>query len=73
LLNNKKMMRVMSIFLKLLNDKKAQLSVEYLIMIVFGMMLVITTGIVIINLSSLVSVAKAKILTYRDNILSTFS
>lgn len=63
----------MSIFLKLLNDKKAQLSVEYLIMIVFGMMLVITTGIVIINLSSLVSVAKAKILTYRDNILSTFS
>gem|GEM_PF-933170 len=66
-------MRVMSIFLKLLNDKKAQLSVEYLIMIVFGMMLVITTGIVIINLSSLVSVAKAKILTYRDNILSTFS
>jgi len=63
----------MNIFLKLLNDKKAQLSVEYLIMIVFGMMLVITTGIVIINLSGLVSVAKAKILTYRDNILSTFS
>ncbi len=66
-------MGVMNIFLKLLNDKKAQLSVEYLIMIVFGMMLVITTGIVIINLSGLVSVAKAKILTYRDNILSTFS
>ncbi|MEI8364388.1 MAG: hypothetical protein WCF78_02940 [archaeon] len=62
----------MNIFNKLLYDKKAQLSVEYLIMIVFGMMLVITTGIVIINLSSLVSVAKAKILTYRDNILSSF-
>ncbi len=65
-------MGVMNIFNKLLYDKKAQLSVEYLIMIVFGMMLVITTGIVIINLSSLVSVAKAKILTYRDNILSSF-
>ena len=62
----------MNIFNKLLYDNKAQLSVEYLIMIVFGMMLVITTGIVIINLSSLVSVAKAKILTYRDNILSSF-
>jgi len=65
-------MGVMNIFNKLLYDNKAQLSVEYLIMIVFGMMLVITTGIVIINLSSLVSVAKAKILTYRDNILSSF-
>jgi uncharacterized protein (UPF0333 family) len=62
----------MNTFNKLFNDKKAQLSVEYLIMVVFGMMLVITTGIVIINLSSLVSVAKAKILTYRDNILSSF-
>jgi hypothetical protein len=63
----------MSVLIKLLDDKKAQLSVEYLIMIVFGMMLVVTTGIVIINLSGLVSVAKAKILTYRDNILSTFA
>jgi len=63
----------MNVFRRLLNDNKAQLSVEYLIMIVFGMMLVITTGIVIINLSSLVSAAKAKILTYRDNILATFA
>jgi len=58
---------------RLIDDKKAQLSVEYLIMVVFGMMLVITTGIVIINLNSLVSAAKAKILTYRDNILSSFA
>jgi uncharacterized protein (UPF0333 family) len=64
---------VMNVLNKLLDDKKAQLSVEYLIMIVFGMMLVITTGVVIINLSSLVTTAKAKILTYRDNILSTYS
>jgi len=55
---------------KILNDNKAQISVEYLIMIIFGMMLVITTGIVIINLNSFITVAKAKILTYRDNILS---
>ncbi|MCK9293084.1 MAG: hypothetical protein WCY27_01155 [archaeon] len=55
----------------ILNDNKAQISVEYLIMIIFGMMLVITTGIVIINLNSFITVAKAKILTYRDNILST--
>jgi len=65
-------MGVMNIFNKLLYDNKAQLSVEYLIMIVFGMMLVVTTGVVIINLSSLVSVAKSRILTYRDNILSSF-
>jgi len=56
---------------QIINDQKAQLSVEYLVMVVFGMMLVITTGIVVINLNSLVTVAKAKILTYRDNILST--
>jgi uncharacterized protein (UPF0333 family) len=58
-------------FKNILDDNKAQISVEYLIMIIFGMMLVITTGIVIINLNSFITVAKAKILTYRDNILST--
>jgi uncharacterized protein (UPF0333 family) len=63
----------MSTFNRLLKDNKAQLSVEYLIMVVFGMVLVVVTGIVIINLSSLVTIAKAKILTYRDNILSSFS
>ncbi|MFA5745335.1 MAG: hypothetical protein WCX82_00640 [archaeon] len=55
----------------LLNDNKAQVSLEYLIMIVFGVMLVIITGIMIVNLSVLISVAKAKILNYRDNILVT--
>jgi uncharacterized protein (UPF0333 family) len=56
---------------KLINDKKAQISVEYLIMIVFGTMLVIITGIIIINLSTLITIAKTKILNYRDNILAT--
>jgi len=56
---------------QIINDERAQLSVEYLIMLVFGIMLVIITGIVIINLNSLVTVAKSKILSYRDNILSS--
>ncbi|MDD3178393.1 MAG: hypothetical protein PHR26_02645 [Candidatus ainarchaeum sp.] len=56
---------------KFLKEEKAQVSVEYLIMIVFGLMLVITTGIIIINLNSFVTMAKAKILTYRDNILAS--
>jgi uncharacterized protein (UPF0333 family) len=56
---------------KLLEDNKAQLSVEYLVMIVFGIILVIITGLVVINLNSLITIAKGKILTYRDNILST--
>jgi len=56
---------------QILKDNKAQISLEYLVMIVFGMMLVIITGIMIINLSILISVAKAKILNYRDNILAT--
>ena len=56
---------------QIINDERAQLSVEYLIMLVFGVMLVIITGIVIINLNSLVTVAKSKILSYRDNILSS--
>jgi len=56
---------------QILKDNKAQISLEYLVMIVFGMMLVIITGIKIINLSILISVAKAKILNYRDNILAT--
>jgi|AntAceMinimDraft_18_1070375.scaffolds.fasta_scaffold801523_1 uncharacterized protein (UPF0333 family) len=55
---------------KIINDKKAQLSVEYLLMIVFGMMLVIIAGIVVLNLNTLLSIARSKILTYRDNILS---
>ena len=55
----------------LINDKRAQISVEYLIMIVFGIMLVIISSIVIINLNTLLGVARAKILTYRDNILSS--
>ncbi len=55
---------------QILNDKKAQISVEYLVMIVFGMMLVIISTIVVINLNSLLGVARSKILTYRDNILS---
>lgn len=61
-------MKNINIFLE---EEKAQVSVEYLIMIVFGLMLVITTGIVIINLNSFVTMAKAKILTYRDNILAS--
>jgi uncharacterized protein (UPF0333 family) len=56
---------------KILNDQKGQISVEYLIMIVFGMILVITTGIVILNLNSFITVSKSKLLTYRDNILSS--
>ncbi|HOW29136.1 MAG TPA: hypothetical protein PK685_00465 [archaeon] len=56
---------------RLINDKKAQISVEYLIMIVFGTMLVIITGIIIVNLSTLITIAKTKILNYRDNILAT--
>lgn len=56
---------------KIIKDKKAQISIEYLVMIVFGTMLVIITGIIIVNLSSLISIAKAKILNYRDNILAT--
>ena len=55
----------------LINDKRAQISVEYLIMIVFGIMLVIISSIVIINLNTLLGVARAKILTYRDNIISS--
>jgi Flp pilus assembly pilin Flp len=60
----------MFILKKLLNEEKGQLSIEYLVLVVFGMMLVITTGLVVVNLNGLVSVAKAKILTYRDNILA---
>jgi len=56
---------------KIINDKKAQVSIEYLIMIVFGTMLVIITGVIIINLSTLITIAKTKILNYRDSILST--
>lgn len=55
----------------ILNDKRGQVSLEYLLMIVFGMILVITTGLVILNLNSLITNAKAKILTYRDNILTS--
>jgi uncharacterized protein (UPF0333 family) len=58
-------------FKKLLEDNKAQVSLEYLVIIVFGVMLVIITGIMIINLNILVSLAKAKILNYRDNILTS--
>ena len=58
-------------FRKLLEDKKAQVSLEYLVIIVFGVMLVINTGLMIINLNILVSLAKAKILNYRDNILTS--
>ncbi|HOZ35854.1 MAG TPA: hypothetical protein PLK55_02625 [archaeon] len=58
-------------FKKLLDDNKAQVSLEYLVIIVFGVMLVIITGIMIINLNILVSLAKTKILNYRDNILTT--
>lgn len=57
--------------IKLLEDNKAQVSLEYLVIIVFGVMLVIITGIMIINLNILVSLAKAKILNYRDNILTS--
>lgn len=56
---------------KIINDKKAQVSIEYLIMVVFGTMLVIITGIIIVNLSSLITLAKTKILNYRDSILAT--
>lgn len=56
---------------RLIDDNRGQVSLEYLVMIVFGVMLVIITGIMIINLSVLISVAKAKILNYRHNILNT--
>lgn len=58
-------------FKRLLDDNKAQVSLEYLVIIVFGVMLVIITGIMIINLNILVSLAKTKILNYRDNILTS--
>jgi uncharacterized protein (UPF0333 family) len=56
---------------ELFEDNRGQVSLEYLIMVVFGVMLEIITGIMIINLGLLISVAKAKILNYRDNILAT--
>ncbi|MDD3245063.1 MAG: hypothetical protein PHU47_02845 [Candidatus ainarchaeum sp.] len=56
---------------KIISDQRAQISVEYLILIVFGMMLVITTGIIVININTLIAVAKSKILAYRDNIISS--
>lgn len=55
----------------IIDDKKAQISVEYLVLIIFGIMLVIISGIVVINLNTLLGVARSKILTYRDNILSS--
>lgn len=55
----------------ILQEQKAQISVEYLIMIIFGMILVISTGLIIINLNSFVTVAKSKILSYRDNLLTS--
>lgn len=60
-----------NMFKRLLEDNKAQVSLEYLVIIVFGVMLVIITGIMILNLNILVSLAKAKILNYRDNILTS--
>ncbi|MFH0905998.1 MAG: hypothetical protein V1824_01515 [archaeon] len=59
-----------SIIKAILNDNKAQLSIEYLIMIIFGMLLMITTGIVLININSLVTRVKADILTARDELIS---
>jgi uncharacterized protein (UPF0333 family) len=61
----------MNNFKKLFQDKKAQISVEYLLMILFGIILVVISGIVVINLNNLVGVAKTKILNYRDNIISS--
>jgi len=61
----------MKLLKNILDDQRGQVSIEYLIMIVFGMVLVITTGIIILNLNSFITVAKSKILTYRDNILAS--
>ncbi len=51
---------------------KAQVSMEYLLTILFGVILAIIVAIMALNLTQIADIAKTKILAYRDDAISSF-
>jgi len=51
---------------------KAQVSMEYLLTILFGVILAIVVAIMALNLTQIADIAKTKILAYRDDAISSF-
>ena len=52
-------------------ESRGQVSLEYLLTILFAIILAIAAAVLALNLSSISQVAKTKILTYREEIISS--
>lgn len=52
-------------------DSKAQVSIEYLLTLVFAVMLVIAATIIAFNISSIVTVVQTEIIAYRETAISS--
>lgn len=52
-------------------DSRAQASFEYLLMVTFGILLVTAAAFLLNSLSAVANAGKAKLLTYRDEAISS--
>ena len=50
-------------------DQKAQVSLEYLLTVMFAIVLAVAAAVLVLNLTGLSQQAKAKILEYRTNLI----
>jgi len=51
-------------------NNRAQVSIEYLTMVMFGILLAVAAGVLLISVSTIASTAKAKVLTIRENAIA---
>lgn len=53
-------------------DEKAQVSLEYLITVLFSVVLAMIVAIMALNITQIADVARTKILAYRDDTIAAF-
>jgi len=53
-------------------NSKAQVSLEYLLTVLFGVILAMVVAVIALNLAQIADIAKTKILSYRDDAISSF-
>ncbi len=51
-------------------NQKAQVSLEYLLTVMFAIVLAVTAAALVLNLSGVSQQAKAKVLEYRDTLIA---
>jgi len=53
-----------------MTSSRAQVSLEYLTLVTFALLLAIAAGLLLVSVSSVANTARAKVLTYREDAIA---